>query len=107
MAFCYITIPSLENPLNKLQLYILSAQTAYLNQSLSQGLKRKKIYSNQRANRTELFRFKFGSVELSKSRFGFGSVRLIFQNAGSSSDRFGSVRLEPNSFSSVRLIFAL
>lgn len=38
MAFCYITIPSLENPLSKLQLYNLCAQTAYLNQSLSQGL---------------------------------------------------------------------
>ncbi|CAF0968523.1 unnamed protein product, partial [Rotaria sordida] len=37
MAFCYITIPSLEHPLNKLQLYTLCAQTAYLNQSLSQG----------------------------------------------------------------------
>jgi len=37
MAFCYITIPSLEQPLNKLQLYIACAQTAYLNQSLSQG----------------------------------------------------------------------
>lgn len=39
MAFCYITIPSLANPLQKLQLYILCGQTAYLNQSLSQGLK--------------------------------------------------------------------
>ena len=39
MAFCYISIPSLEHPLHKLQLYTLSAQTAYLNQSLSQGLK--------------------------------------------------------------------
>ena len=39
MAFCYITIPSLEHPLHKLQLYVLCAQTAYLNQSLSQGLK--------------------------------------------------------------------
>ena len=37
MAFCYITIPSLENRLTKLNLYILSAQIAYLNQSLSQG----------------------------------------------------------------------
>ena len=37
MAFCYISIPSLEHPLHKLQLYILCAQTAYLNQSLSQG----------------------------------------------------------------------
>jgi hypothetical protein len=43
MAFCYISIPSLEQPLNKLQLYIVCAQTAYLNQSPSQGLKRKKI----------------------------------------------------------------
>ncbi|CAM4969975.1 unnamed protein product [Rotaria socialis] len=37
MAFCYITIPSLEHPLQKLQLYILCAQTAYLTQSLSQA----------------------------------------------------------------------
>ncbi len=37
MAFCYISIPSLEDPFHKLQLYILCAQTAYLNQSLSQG----------------------------------------------------------------------
>jgi len=37
MAFCYISIPSLEHPLHKLQLYILCAQTAYLNQSPSQG----------------------------------------------------------------------
>ncbi|CAF0759446.1 unnamed protein product [Adineta ricciae] len=37
MAFCYITIPSLEHPLHKLQLYTLCAQTAYLNQSPSQG----------------------------------------------------------------------
>lgn len=43
MAFCYITIPSLENPLNKLQLYIVCAQTAYLNQSLSQGFSKKII----------------------------------------------------------------
>ncbi|CAF3518945.1 unnamed protein product [Adineta steineri] len=37
MAFCYISIPSLEHPLHKLNLYTLCAQTAYLNQSLSQG----------------------------------------------------------------------
>ncbi|CAF0825690.1 unnamed protein product [Rotaria sp. Silwood1] len=37
MAFCYISIPSLEHPLTKLQLYTLCAQTSYLNQSLSQG----------------------------------------------------------------------
>jgi hypothetical protein len=38
-------------------------------------------------------RVRFGLTELSKSRFGFGSVRLIFQNVGSSSDRFGSFSL--------------
>ncbi len=62
MAFCYITIPSLENPLNKLQLYILSAQTAYLNQSLSQGLKRKNnvFESESESNRTFPVRVRFG-----------------------------------------------
>jgi len=44
MAFCYITIPSLEHPLTKLQLYTLCAQTAYLNQSPSQGLKQETVF---------------------------------------------------------------
>ena len=44
-------------------------------------------------NRTFPIRVRFGSTELSKSRFGFGSVRFIFQNVRSG---FGSVRLEPN-----------
>ena len=44
MAFCYISIPSLEHPLNKLQLYTLCAQTAYLNQSPSQGLRKIEMF---------------------------------------------------------------
>jgi hypothetical protein len=58
-------------------------------------------------NRDHPVRVRFGSTELSKSRFGFGWVRLIFQNVGSGSDRFDSNRTEPNRFSSVRFAFAL
>ena len=40
-------------------------------------------------------RVRFGSTEFSKSLFGFGSVRVSFQNIGSSSVRFESNRTEP------------
>ncbi len=59
-------------------------------------------YHRHEPSRDHLVRVRFGSTELSKSRFGFGSVRLIFQDVGSSSDRFDSNRTEPFQFSSVR-----
>ncbi|KAL3207956.1 hypothetical protein MRX96_039379 [Rhipicephalus microplus] len=36
-AYCFITIPSLSSVQSRLELYLLSGQTAYLNQCLSQG----------------------------------------------------------------------
>ena len=36
LAYSFITIPSLNNPLSKLKLYLESAQVALLNQCLSQ-----------------------------------------------------------------------
>ena len=37
VAFCFITIPSLENPLSALNLYLLSGTVAIANGALSQG----------------------------------------------------------------------
>ena len=37
VAFCFITIPSLDNPLSALNLYLLSGTVAIANGALSQG----------------------------------------------------------------------
>lgn len=37
MAYCFITIPSIDDVFTRLKLYLLSAQVAMANQALSQG----------------------------------------------------------------------